>query len=381
MTSRELITALRIGMPVSAEAGIRLLTPAACEAIQPALARVSDLRVMPLRDRATFWITGHPGNGKTQCLIKLQEGLRKLPGSEKHASVHIRFDQEREIGRQAGLHITLHFPFAGVAVGEIGNARDAAHQLSRAFQSVAVDALALGLDAVFRSAGIPIPLATGAKHVLRKATGWEYVQRKIVRRKLQNRWPLNPALVDFAMHWASYLMTPTPAQRARFRDCINSHGPSSFDLLCSILEQGGYTTLVVILDETRFDAIEGLKALMDGPVRDQNPSHKLNLVFVLACPDSERQRVLENPSLSRRFCATDGGHSLLRGPSVESGGNNNDLEHAFKSVEELLNQDASILRRSVTANDRDRLRQTLVSFPNLTWQVLWKRVIDLMVQS
>jgi len=380
MTARELIAALRTGMPVSAETGMRLLTPAACEAIRPALVKVSALRGAAVGERATFWITGRPGNGKTQCLIKFQEGLRKLAGSEKHAYVHIRFDQEREIGRQAGLHITLHFPFTGVAVGNIDNAREDARRLSRVFNSVAVDALALGIDAVSRAAGCPIPFAIGTKHVLRKAIGSDYFQRKFVRRKLQERWPSNPAAVDFAVHWASYLAAPTPAQRAKFRDCINSHGPVSFDLLCTILAQGGYTTLVVILDETGLDALKGLKPLWDGPADGQNASHKLNLVFVLACPDTERQLVQENESLSRRFCEADGGHPPLRGPKVVSG-ENDDLEHAFSKVEELLSQDASIRRRSVTPDDRDRLRQSLASYPNLTWQVLWKRVIDLLVDG
>jgi|GEM_PF-3646258 len=380
MTTRELITALRTGMPISADAGMKLLTPAACDAIRPALARVSALRATPVRERATFWITGRPGNGKTQCLIKLQEGLCTSTGSEKHAHVHIRFDQEREFGRQPGLHITLCFPFMGVAVGAIEKARQDADRLSRVFNSVTVDALALGIDAVSRAAGCPIPFAIGTTHVLRRASGLDYVARNLVRRKLHQRWPSNPAMVDFAMHWASYLMNPTPAQRAKFRDCINSHGPVSFELLCTILAEGGYTTLVVILDETRFDAIQGLKALWDGPFHEQKPSHRLNLVFVLACPDSERQRVLEDPSLLRRFCETDGGHSPLGGPRVKSG-ENDDIEHAFRRVEELLDQDASILRRSMTADDRDRLRRSLASCPNLTWQVLWQRVIDLLVDG
>jgi len=380
MTVRELITALRTGMPISAEAGTRLLSPAVCDAIRPALARVNALRGTAVRERATFWITGRPGNGKTQCLINLQNSLRNSSGEGKHAFVHIRFDQEREIGREPGLSIALRVPFTAVAVGRIDDARNCAERLSRAFNSVSLDALALGIDAVSHAAGCPIPFAVGTKHVLRRAIGLSYVQRKIVRRQLQKRWISHPAMVELLTHWTSYLMAPTPAQRASFRDCINSLGSVSFELLCTALADSGYTTLVIILDETRFDAIQGLKALWDGPAHEQQPSHRLNLVFVLACPESERRSVLNDDSLPRRFCETDGGHSMLRGPSVESG-TGDDFEHAVKSVEELLKEDASILRRNVAAEDRERLRQSLASYPNLTWQVLWKRVIDLLVEG
>jgi hypothetical protein len=211
-----LLRALNAGIPITGEDGKSLLSTAAGKAIAAAVAAVDKARSHAAnRERAAFWVTGQPGNGKTQSLRQLVYQLPRTAGQGKYALAVVDFDKEPDARRPAGLvpAIVRQCLFAGVTVGGLEEARTAATQ-GQSADANKIESLAFGIDVLASLAGLP-PVSLLASRGLQRLWTWWRSQGSYIRKNLRKRWP-NPQLVEFLGAWVDYVLRPTPRGEADF---------------------------------------------------------------------------------------------------------------------------------------------------------------------
>jgi hypothetical protein len=206
-------------------------------------------------------------------------------------------------------------------------------------------------------------------------------QTKYIRRSLRKKYPLNPLLVEFLTAWAKYVLNPTPKEEEIFENHLTklNHSNLLFDLFDYALKKSDYTTLVIACDEVTIDALMSLKTLWDPQLKSAGfeVQQRLNVVFVLAAQDIIWQTANDVAALQRRFCVPPKNRIKLPGPSVQPMVTSDDFTHVVGKVNEML-KDAPQLNKNATDEDLESLRDRL-SGANVTWQVLWQQVIDVMV--
>jgi len=382
--AEQLLRLLKAGLPIPGEDGRRLVTLAATAAIRDAVAAVNEARSRIANgEKVAFWVTGRPGNGKSQSLRQLVYELARLTGLGKYALAAIDFDKQPEARRTAGLipAIVRQCLIAGVTVGGLEGAGSSSIP-SKPQHAANIESLAFGADVLASLSGLP-PVSLVAARGMQAVWKWPPVQKWRIRRRLTNRWASHPQLVEFLAAWAGYVMRPTPEGEADLDAYLGRLASTDrlLDLFGYALQESGYTALVLAFDEVSADSLTALKTLWDPRV---NPmvtfEQKLNLVFVLAARDSTYEQAVADPALGRRFCDPPSGRSRLSGPSVDPALPADDFTHVTAKVDELL-RDAEHQRNvPVTAGDLQNLRGRLSQSADLTWQQLWRDVIGLMVK-
>lgn len=388
----QLLRLLQTGLPIAGEDARRLVSQASNRAIADAVAAVNQARGrMANGEKAAFWITGRPGNGKTQSLRQLVYQLPRMPGLGKYALALIDFGQQPDARRPFGLvkAIIQQCMVAGVAVGELEEARRAA-TASSPQASERIEALAFGFDVLAGLSGLP-PVSLVASRTMRAALKLPGVQKWWTHKKFKKRWASHPQLVEFLAAWTHYLLSPTPSAEGEIDSYLGKLASTNrlLDLFGYALQTSQYTTLVLAFDEVSFDALAALKTLWDPPI---NPiptlEQRLNIVFVLAAPDSVYQEAERDSALRRRFCDPPSGRSQLSGPTVNAATASDDFTHVTGRLEELLREAEYLRNTSMSPGDLQSLRQRLADEatrpppePNdLTWQRLWREVISVMVR-
>jgi hypothetical protein len=278
----QLLRALYTGQPISGDEGRRLLTAATGQAIAAATAAISAARGrVPNRERAAFWITGQPGNGKTQSLKQLVAQLPTTPGVGKYALATIDFDKEPDARRHTGLvpAIVRQCVFSGVAIGGLDEARKAARE-GKGTDPSRIEAWAFGADVVGSLAGLP-PVSLLASRGFKWFLGWLRPQGWYIRRNLRKQWGDDPQVVEFLGAWADYLLMPTRDGEAQFAEYLSKLATTNrlFDLFGFALQKSGYTTVALVFDEVTNDAVNSLKALWD-PQVNPSPSIEQNLAEI-----------------------------------------------------------------------------------------------------
>jgi hypothetical protein len=95
VSPQKLLEALAAGQPITGAEGLLVLSPTFAEAIASASKAVKRARgLMPSGVREVYWITGRPGNGKTQSLRQFALELLKIKGAGKYAHAYLDFDKE-----------------------------------------------------------------------------------------------------------------------------------------------------------------------------------------------------------------------------------------------------------------------------------------------
>ena len=317
--SAELLYALHSGKPITGEDGQRLF--GANNAIVEPLRYIASARGRGAqRERATFWLTGCPGNGKTQSLRQLIHQLSTIDKDGKAAVAVFDFDKESNARRRDGIVKALvsHCLFNGMGIGGLKDAQEAAVQRHVADFS-SIKALAFAIDSLTLLTGLQ-PVFFGASKLLAKVTRLAYPKRWTVRKKLRERWGKNTQLVEFLATWADYILDPTPDRQGQVGAVLNMLESNNqlFSLFGYALQESKYSTLVIIVDELNAgDSLEGLKVLWDEEVNmNSTVGHSLNLAFVLAGTDAAHAEAMNDPKFARRFCTTPCGHTCLNGPTI-----------------------------------------------------------------
>ena len=378
-----LIRALYTGLPINGKDGQELLSEASNQAISAAAAAVDRMRGRVANgEQIAFWITGQPGNGKTQSLKQLIHQLPSTPGAGKYALAAIDFDKEPDARTRYGLvpAVVRQCVFAGTVIGGVQQVRDAATK-GQATDPTRVEAIAFGIDVVASLSSMP-PVAFVASKGLQSFMRWVRRHRRHIHRQLEKRWPSNPQLVEFLSLWTRYLLEPTPEIEKDFSAHLTQLARQNqlFDIFAYALQQSGYTTLVLVFDEVTADAVASLKILRDPQLNVANAlDQSLNLVYILAAREAVLNETKADPALSRRFCDPPNGSSSLVGPRIDTADSKDDFRHVAEKVQELINE-ANHLRKPWTPVELGALRQRLSAQANVTWQVLWREVIGLMAR-
>jgi hypothetical protein len=235
-----------------------------------------------------------------------------------------------------------------------------------------------GVDVVTGLAGMPSPAlfaTAGVKRLLSTIRAREWY----VKKKLREKWSSNPQLLELLNSWIRYILSPTPDRENELTGTLgrlNANGVL-FDLFCFALEKAGYSALVLAFDELNETTLLSIKQLWDRPDRNgDRPYHELNLILVISATDAVRAHAEADDALRRRFCATEDGHYQLAGPHFDNSGND-DFDHVVRKVRELR-AGAPNLWRIEDKQELSDLHAELSARDDVTWQVLWSRVIGLM---
>lgn len=377
--ARTILESLRAGSPINGDEGQQILSERFSEAIRAATRAAERARsLMPSRIREAYWITGRPGNGKTQSLNQFSHSLPNLKGAGKYAYAILNFDREPEARRPEGIapSVVRHTLAANV-IGEVQEVRDAILKGSSADETVK-SSVGLMIDVTTGLAGMPSPALFATAGV-----GWllSYIRgrERYVKKKLRERWSKNPQLLELLNSWIRYILSPTPDRENELTDTLgrlNTNGVL-FDLFCFALEKAGYSALILAFDELNETTLLSIKQLWDLPdSKGDRPYHELNLIMVISATDAVRAHAGNDYALSRRFCATVDGHYHLEGPHFDAFGND-DFDHVVKKVRELRAGAPNLLRIEDKQELSD-LHAELLARDDVTWQVLWNRVIGLM---
>ena len=378
LEERQILESLREGAPLPAAQAKDILSPSfAAAIIAPTSAVVRARGLGLIRLREFYWLTGRPGSGKTQALTQFVAQLPRLEGAGKYAFAALQIDQEGEAAISGGLAYSIvRHALAGEAVPEIGAV---ATKILRGsdVDSTVRESVGFGVDVIAGAAGLP-PASLFASVGVRKLISWVRATGPYVRAKLRERWAGQPEALELLVEWVRYVLRPNSTNRARFEQVLLrlSGQADLFGLFCRLLESAGYSTLVIVLDEVNPSSLRGVKALWDRPVADKGShTYSLNLVVVLAAQDDVRTYAERDEVLCRRLCATDDGHFHLPGAIVQNMDSDDDFAHVARVVREILTE-APYLQRRDGEQHLGRLRQVLSSSSPVTWQRLWKEVID-----
>jgi hypothetical protein len=386
--AEEQLKSLYCGLPIAGEDGLKLLSPTAGEAVAKAAAAVDNARGhLASRQRVTVWVTGRPGNGKTQSLRQLTYLLSRTPALGKYALALVDCDKEPDANRTSGIvpAVVRKCLFTAVGISGLADVSQPATQWQQA-DAEKTKSIAFGADVLTSLLGLP-SLSLVANRGLPPILRWMRSQKWFIRRKIQEKWPANPQLVEFLSAWATYILKPSQDNERDFSGYLGGLSASSLllDLFGFALQSSNYTTLVLAFDEVKNDTVASLKTLWDTTnLSDGSIEQKLNLVFVLAAQESIYQGVCRSEALRRRFCDSPNVHSQLTGPKIHPSymrppGGRDDFDHVVDKAKMLLGDAPHLRAKPTNPIDFDLLRDRLSSLRVLTWQVLWREVIGLIV--
>ncbi len=383
MSSPQVIEALRVGEPINGEEGDGVLSESYQDAINAASRAVEEARGVGLsRKRQVYWITGPPGNGKTQSIRQLTFQLPTLRGAGKYAFAVIDFDKEPAARQPEALIPAI--VRRTLSSGVLSEVNDVTNKLLKdtGEEDKTKERIAFGVDVISHFTGLP-PISLFAVSGIKKILKYVHRREWYIKRELRKRWSANPQLLEFLSSWVRYVLNPTKNEQP-FSLALNrlARDGNLFDLFCFALSKADYSTLVLIFDEVNQVALENLKPIWDPPERNTNRFYnEINLIMVLSAYESVYATVESNAALQRRFCSTPGGHFQLAGPAITQAGVNDDMTHVIATVGELLK--GTPYRRRVSKRDLDQsindLRRVLCQRDDVTWQDLWEKVIDVMV--
>jgi hypothetical protein len=389
LSSRQLLVELSQGHTISAEEGIRLLSPSYRKVIGEITQNIEVVCSKEAEgDYRTYWITGEPGNGKSQALWQVIHDLpRRGKRNKNYVYVYIDFDENPAASQPENMPVTIvRKSLSGGAIEEAEQACAEILRGSSADQAVKNFAT-FGISVLAKLAGYPSPSALigGA---LRPALRWARLRRGYVewsmKRRLRDKWSAYPPLVRLASDWVSYVVQPTTKRERDFSETLRDRANDGtlFDLFCFGLKQADYSAMVLLCDEVSTVAIENMKSLWDKPLENSSFYHDLNLVLVLVPKEGVWDEVKTEKVLERRFGDTTRGHRQLEGPIIGSSGKD-DFDHVVDKVRLLLEGAPAHLSRSDLApqeleRELERLRGVLSQRSGVTWPNLWKSVIDLM---
>jgi hypothetical protein len=381
----ELLEALRSGDPVNGDEGARILHSDYSDAINNAHNEVRRACARgPDRIRRAYWITGKPGNGKTQSLRQFRHRLPELKGSGKYAIASVEFDKEPAARRPQALAPSIvRHSLSGTVGSEVEHVRDRILRGSPADETMK-KSVAFGIDVISGVVGIPsLSLFIGGP--MRRIYSYVRGREGYIKRQLRKTWSSNTQLLELLTGWMRYVLEPTKAEREREFSSILTRLAANgdlFDLYCFALEEADYDVLILSLDEVDGVALDSLKPLWDRPERGgDRPYHELNLILVIAAKEGVREEGEGDDALHRRFYSTEGGHFELPGPPINYQSGNDAVDYVVEQVEALLS-DAPYLRRGNSRGDghltSEHLRTTLPK-EDITWHDLWQHAINKMV--
>lgn len=375
---RQILEALRQGTPLPSELAAQIVSPSFAETIVEPMKAVRRVRGVGLAGvREFYWLTGRPGTGKTQALTEFIKQLPQLEGDGKYALATLRVDQEIEAATSGALpYGIVKHALTGQALPEVSKVAAGLLRGSEA-ESNLRESVVFGVDVIAGAAGLPAASLFADKG-LRKVISWVKATGPYVRSKLRGRWDGHPEALELLVEWVRYVLRPSRETRTRFEQHLLRLSTTGelFGVFCNLLESANYTTLVVVLDEVTPSSLRGLKALWDRPLGDTGGrDYLLNLIVLLAAPDQIRQDAEQDAVLARRICATPNGHIKLTGALVGAAETDDDFAHAVKAVSDVLKR-APYLQRKDGRGGLSQLRLEMSQSSPLTWQTLWRGVID-----
>lgn len=381
---RKILEALKSGQPISGEEGMSILTPACGQAIGPHTRAVVRSRgINASRRRETYWITGRSGNGKSQALQQFMFQLPLLEGASKYSHVFIDFDNKPSARGPEGLIPAI--VRNALATGQMVEVNTVCERIvkSTPTEEAVRGTLAFGIDVISAIAQAPPSSLFVAQGMRRLLLTWRMRTRYIIK-KLKERIPSEPNLLLLLSKWVSYLLNPTLDKEKSYSQIIDDLGTKGvlFHMFCFLLENAGYSTLVLAFDEVDRVALKSLKDLWNPPKKENNPYfHNLSIIFIFSAQPEIWEHASNDISLCRRFCETNDGYYILKGPSIHDSPPD-DLSHIEDKVNWLISQSPN-LSRQMTDDLRSQLailREKLKSKNNLTWHELWRSVIDLLAE-
>jgi hypothetical protein len=354
---QKLLEALVAGQPINGSEGYIILNSRFTDAISSASAAVSKARgLKPSRVKEVHWLTGRPGNGKTQSLRQFTYQLPRIEGAGKYAYAHVDFDKEPAARQPEALipAIVRHCLAAGV-VKEIEEVCDRVIRQKAADDRIKGSA-AFGIDVASSLAGVPAPslfVDPAYKHI----SAWFRRRDAYIRKKVAEQWPENPHLVEFMTAWVRYILEPVHRRGEEFASVLTRLTTQGdlFDLFCFALQSADYGTLVLVFDEVDRVALTSLKPLWDPPEPGSPFYHELNMVLIIAAKEGVWVQANANEALARRFCRTVDGYYDLSGPQVDVSGND-DFEHVVSTVDQLL-REAPYLRKKGVDREGPEIRE------------------------
>jgi hypothetical protein len=375
---RQILESLRQGTPLPSELAAQILSPSFADAIVGPIKAVRRVRgVGRAGVREFYWLTGRPGSGKTQALTEFIKQLPQLEGDGKYALATLRVDQEIEAATSGALpYGIVRHALGGQALPEVSKV--AANLLRGSeVESTVRESVVFGVDVIAGAAGLPAASLFADKG-LRKVISWVKATGPYVRSKLRGRWDGQPEALELLVEWVRYVLRPSIESRSRFEQHLLRLSTTGelFGLFCNLLESANYTTLVVVLDEVTPSSLRGVKALWDRPLGDSGGrDYFLNLIVLLAAPDQIREDAARDAVLARRICATPNGHITLPGAVVGAAEADDDFAHAVRVVSDILKK-AAYLQRKDGRSGLAQLRLEMSQSSPITWQTLWRGVID-----
>jgi hypothetical protein len=306
--------------------------------------------------------------------------LPQVEGDGKYAVTTLQVDQEVEAASGGLAYGIVRRALAGQTVPDIAKVATGLLR-GRDDESAVRELVTFGIDVIAGAAGLPAP-SLFANVGFRKVISWVKATGPYVRSKLREHWQGQPEALELLVEWVRYVLRPTLANRARFEQLLLQLSTQGdlFGLFCRLLEHAGYSTLVIVLDEVTPSALRGVKALWDRPIGDSSGrDYALNLIVLIAASDAVRLHAEQDEVLRRRLCETPNGHFRLHGATIGSAEEDDDFAHAVRIVSEVLRR-APYLQRRDGRVSLPQLRYDLTQKSPVTWQQLWRGVVDRMAQ-
>jgi len=376
---RRILEALKTGQPIGGEAGSLLLSPRYKRAIAPIIKSVHEAQQNgPVGMREVFWVSGQPGNGKTQTLRQLIHEIRSRQGSSKFAFVFIDLDQKPEARNGDSLTPTIvRSTLSSKVVDEVERISSKINEANPTTD----ESLSVGIDVIAELAQVPA-LNLFLKHSVPRIMQFFRSREIFIKNTLRKKWGNYPELLELLSSWLKYTLKPTPKLSEDFDSTLKelaSHGVL-FTLYEFALRKAQFTSLVLILDEVENVTIDSLKPIWDPRwhPNEIEASQGMNLIFVLSAQDQVMEEVSNDAALYRRFFNTQNGNIQLLGPEVRDHGND-DIEHIVFTLDKLLSEYPEYRKKTETALE-DVIIELRSEFRNrsATWQELWRAAIEKM---
>lgn len=280
--------------------------------------------------RQTFWITGQPGNGKSQSLNHFIHLLPKLDSQKKYAVSYFDLGQRSDAKRHDGIALAIvrKLLLEGIGVPGLKERWIDAIQ-NKPFRGQGnVENLAFAADCLCILTGTsPSAFTISVNRFYRALQTLLPCRRWRIKAKIAEKYCNNPEMVSLLNAWTDYFLNPSKYESdlVAVLSRLNDRG-SLFNLFCSAMHDSGYTTLVLVFDEVTDDAVAGFKKIWDLKA-DSNP---INIVFLLASPNDVWERIDANQSFQRRFCVSPNLRVEIPAPDVT------ECRQAVEKIESLL---------------------------------------------
>ncbi len=386
MSPAEVLNALASGHPV-VDVATGIFRDGACRG---AVATISE-RVIgangagPRQEWGMFWIIGGPGNGKTQTLLEVGRrvcDVGQSTGNNKFVVVHVDFSVgPTQVGTPSGLQAAIvQHSLAGNAPS--GEVFDIAQRITlKSHMETAIGPVSLGIDVLSALAGCPVGLGTPTGWALKKGVRFARLSKWYIKRALTKRLGNQGELLELLLQWSHYVLRPTSERKMKFDLSLRDIARSEilFDLYCYALEQAGYASIVIFLDEVRVGHLELLRQLWERPLgSDIRPRHRLNIFVVCAAEKEVFNTVKTKPLLCRRLAAETEHRFYLRGPSIPLAAvSSDDFEHVRSKIQYLFEL-AQLPKREVSDSELNRMRKKLSKLKGkVKWDDLWRKMYKL----